>query len=204
MISGVFGLPGSGKSVFLTACAMRALQGKPMRIGGCTLHTGDYDHVLTNFPLEGADRLEWASLGRTRLRNALLLMDELQLFADSRKFKEFSENHVFWFAEHRKMHCDVIWASQTYDGVDKRIRSLTQKYYLVTPATLFSSRFSVVSPINMDIDVISGNIIEGYEMAHLMKRRLLYLPKWWNNFDTDAIIMNKNMEIEDYPLTKWK
>lgn len=204
MISGIFGLPGSGKSVFLSKCAHLALRGKPCRVGKNTLHTGDYDYILTNFDYEGTYRLDWEKLGVGKLRNALLIIDELQLFADSRQFKSFADERVFFFSEHRKMHCDVIWASQTYDGVDKKIRSLTQKYYLCTPATFFSSKFTVISPISMNIDVISGNIIEGYDLAPTLERRLCYMPKYWTQYDTDAIISHKSVEIEKYPLTKWR
>lgn len=49
MISGIFGLPGSGKSVYLAKCAKYALDGRPVRVGGHTLHHGDYDNVFTNF-----------------------------------------------------------------------------------------------------------------------------------------------------------
>ena len=60
-----------------------------------------------------------------------MLCDEIQLFADSRNFKNFGDNLKFWFSVHRKLGVDFIYATQSFDSVDKRIRSLTDRIYYV-------------------------------------------------------------------------
>ena len=108
MISGIFGLPGSGKSVYLAKCAKYALDGRPVRVGGHTLHHGDYDNVFTNFPVKGCKQLEWSRLGKVEIRNALLICDEIMMYADSRQYKNFSDDLTFFFAEHRKFNIDPL------------------------------------------------------------------------------------------------
>lgn len=201
MISGIFGLPGSGKSVFLTKAALLALAGKPCRVGPHLLHTGQYDHVITNFPVDGCKKLDWELLGIQKIENSLLICDEIMMYADSRKYKDFSSNHIFWFSQMRKAGCDFIWASQVYSDCDKRIRNLTQNFYLCKPAPIFSSKLTVVSPIVQSMDVKQGSIQEGYTLESVLKSGLIWLPRYWNAYDTNRIIGVH--ELQEIPLSEW-
>ena len=81
MVTGVFGLPGAGKSTFLAWCAFRASRGKSLRIGlgvagGVDLQSQRrYERIYSNFPLLGCYPLDWDSLGVMDYSNCLILID---------------------------------------------------------------------------------------------------------------------------------
>ena len=127
MISCLIGLPGSGKSTLLSFLAYRAIMHKSINFHGFHVQTTHYDHVFTNFPANGAYKFDFDKLGYVDYRDCCLLCDEIQLFADSRNFKEFGDNLKFWFSNHRKFRTDfktprinVIYtiSKRTYSFVD--------------------------------------------------------------------------------------
>lgn len=60
MISGVFGLPGSGKSLFLGMIAQKAVQGKNINFHGLLLGSlRTYKYVYTNFSCKGCYKLDY-------------------------------------------------------------------------------------------------------------------------------------------------
>ena len=160
MISAIFGLPGSGKSLTLSYIAYRAVNGKSINWHGLYLSTAKYARIYTNFPFEGAYKLDFETLGKADYNNCLMLIDEIQLFADSRNFKTFGDNLKYFFSMHRHDKIDIVYASQSFDNVDKRIRSLTDRLYYVDKFMLGLIR---VRQIQSYFDVSRGNINEGYQ-----------------------------------------
>lgn len=127
MVSGGFGLPGSGKSLWLARQADRALKGKRLHVGTYDLQSipgMQYDRIYTNFSFPGAFVLQFETLGLCAYENCLILIDEIMMYADSRDFKSFTPELKHFFSQHRKMHCDVIWVSQMYDDCDKKFAVL--------------------------------------------------------------------------------
>lgn len=188
MISGVFGLPGAGKSVFLCKCAYYAQKHKPFFVAGNLLHYGDYDYILTNFPCRGCYKLDPETLGKVRYKKTLFLIDEISMIADSRAFKSFSDDYRLFFTQHRKDDCDIIWCSQSYDDTDKKIRNLTSAYYWLRRSPLLGDRLSLVSPITAYVRVAQGKIESGYDLAPPIFTRPVWLPRYWHMFDTHQII----------------
>ena len=79
MISGAFGLPGSGKSLWLARQADRALHKKRLHVGTYDLQTIPgfvYDRIYTNFAFPGAYVFDWDSLGKCNYRNCPSLMSK--------------------------------------------------------------------------------------------------------------------------------
>lgn len=135
MISTIFGLPGSGKSTVLAWAADRALHGKPLEVGHfpfwrvpLTDHV-KYRRIYCNFPIAGTYMLQWDHIGKYDFSNSLILLDEITLTADSRKWKNFSDDKVYFFSMHRHYNCDVILASQAADRMDRTLRDLTAHYF---------------------------------------------------------------------------
>lgn len=160
MVSAVFGLPGAGKSLLLSWIGHRAIQGRSINVHGFSCGFFDkYARVYTNFPLEGAYKLDFDLLGIADYNHCLILIDEIQLFADSRNFKNFSEYLSNFFTQHRKDHIDLIWCSQSFKNCDLRIRSVTDKLYYIDRSWFNLIR---VRAINSYFRV-NGDIQEGYE-----------------------------------------
>lgn len=194
MISGIFGLPGAGKSLFLGMIADRAVKGKNINTHG--LFLGDvkkYDYVFTNFSCSDCYRLNYDELGIKYYHNCLILVDEIMLLSDSRNYKNFSDNLNRFYSEHRKSDCDFIYASQSYDDVDKRIRNRTQQLYYIRD---FAFNLSRVSRIDYYFDVSYGKINEGYQYASLFTDFFFFRNKYYDLIDTKEII---NFDYRDEP-----
>lgn len=90
MISNFNGVPGCGKSTMLAWVARRATlhPNKPIFLCGQQISSG-HPITFTNFPFDGAFQLDYDNLGRYNYEDALLLIDELSMYSDSRDFANF-------------------------------------------------------------------------------------------------------------------
>lgn len=114
----VVGKKGSGKSTMLTRLAYEHLR------KGWTVYTTE--------GLPGTYKIEYGDIGRFNLpANSVLLVDEVGMVWDARKYKEFPDHLRDWFKYQRHEGVKVYLFSQTFD-VDKKIRDLTDNLYLVT------------------------------------------------------------------------
>lgn len=200
MITGVFGLPGSGKSTFLCAIAQRAHEGKSLSFGGLFSHVRfgsgiKYQNVYSNFPLPNCLKLDFETLGKFNYHHCLILIDEISLFCDSRNFKSFSEDLKFFFAMHRHYKIDIVWCSQSYMDCDIKIRRITPNYYFLED---FMFDRSIIRPINQFLDVHNYSISEGYYESTFLRCALLNRKKYYTAFDS---FEKKN--LPDVPNVKW-
>lgn len=171
-------------------------------MGGRILQYGTYDHVLTNFYCEGCERFNFDDLGKVDFRNCCLICDETGISADSRNFKQFSEDAKFFFQQqNRKSGSVFIWTSQSYDSVDKRIRDLTDQYFYIRPCRLLPSVMSTVIPIDPAFDIVQGKPSTYYDFAPIHQHGHIYLPKHWNRIDTSEYIITK--ELAEPKFKKW-
>ena len=117
MITGYFGVPGCGKSTFLSQIAIKELrkikQGKSA-----------YKHVLTNFPVHGCEIVDIHDLGRFDIQNSLILFDEISMDADSRDYKNFSKSLRDFFILHRHACNDIVYFCQDYELLYQPFRNL--------------------------------------------------------------------------------
>ncbi len=208
MIVGYFGLPGSGKTTFLTMIAQREL--KRIAKG-----KSKYEFVLTNFYCEGTHRISYADLGNYDIRNCLILLDELTLDADSRAYKFFTEEKKMFFILHRHYNCDLIYFTQQWDGIDKKIRDLTSDLFYVKKAfsnvqgLLFKpfQCFSVARRIfrTLDINQYTNQIVTGYRFPTWFERffgntkQFCFRPKWYKFFDSWEILY----ELPEFEICPW-
>lgn len=186
MISGIFGLPGSGKSLFLGMIAQRAVHGKNINFHGLSL--GDlrkYKYVYTNFSCEGCYKLEYDKLGVYNYEDCLILVDEIMLLSDSRNYKNFTENLKFFYSEHRKARCDFIYASQGYKDVDLKIRQRTEQFYYVERSYF---EFSRIRRIDFFFDIVNYDIKDGYIFAPLATDFFFWRPHYYENIDSYELI----------------
>lgn len=191
MVSGGFGLPGSGKSLWLARQAKRALEGKPLKVGSYSLQSEygqKYDRIYTNFEFKGAYKLHFDTLGKCNYQNCLFLCDEIMMYADSRDFKSFTLELKQFFSQHRKGHNDFIWTSQMYDDCDKKIRGITDKFYYIRHSWL--PGFSEVLPIESFFDIKDGQIRSGQQFARRINRDLYRRKPLFDLVDSYQIIGN--------------
>lgn len=175
----VFGLPGEGKTTFLTKCARMWLSGKRF------LGIPPSDRVFTSFYCPGCFKLEWENLGVYELQNANILIDEIMLYCDNRNWKEFSDNLKIFFSMARHWNVNVIMCSQSWRDCDLKIRNLVDKFYLIQKSKLFPS-ISFVKPIIKKFNVYHDSIIDTYELGAPLEWSIVYRPRYYQYFDTYA------------------
>lgn len=198
MVTGYFGLPGSGKTTFLTMIAQKEL--KLIKKG-----KSKYKRIFCNFYCEGCFELKFEYLGTKLIEDSLILIDEITLFADSRDFAKFSQKTKEFFLLHRHYGCDIIYFTQHYNNVDKKIRDITFDLFFVRP-TIFS--LSVASRIfrTLDIQEQTHEIVNGYRFAVLFDmfkpgklKQFCFRPRWYKYFDS----FEANRNLPAVPLHKY-
>ena len=117
MISFVMGLPGAGKTTFLTWACIRALADKSLDVGHFSYKRplGDvrhYKRVFSNIPIDGTYKLDFEMLGKYEYDDSLLVIDEAGSLADSRNWKAFDNDLRDFINMHRHYHCEQIIMSQ--------------------------------------------------------------------------------------------
>lgn len=188
MISGFFGLPGVGKTSFLAKIAF--LENRRIRRG-----KSSYTKVYTNFWCDGCFRFNFRDLGRYDISNALILIDEISLEADSRDFKSFSAQLKQFFVLHRHYNCDIVYFTQQYDGLDKKIRDLTFDLWAVKKLGPWTMARRIYRTLDINDD--SHEIVQGYRFPNFFESVLSFLfpylfhvrhwcfrPRYYKYFDS--------------------
>lgn len=166
MISCYFGLPGVGKSTFLAKIAQKEL--KRIKKGKSV-----YKRVFTNFPVKGCYELNFKNLGIFDYSYSLVLIDEITLDADNRQFKSFPVHVRDLFILHRKHHMDIIYFTQNWNAVDKKIRDLTATLYYLKRLSHFTVGVRVFR--NFDINKYSSEMVFGYRFPNTWERIKSYI-----------------------------
>lgn len=75
MVSCFVGLPGSGKSTLLSYLAFLAINGEKINRRNLHISTvSHYDHVFTNFPTNGAYKLDFEQLGLSSYNDSMIFV----------------------------------------------------------------------------------------------------------------------------------
>lgn len=185
MVSLFFGLPGSGKTTIMTQIALKWSKK--------TRYKNIYCNVKIAVP--GVTYIDNDCIGKYCLRDCLLLIDEATLFADSRAFKSFSKDKLQYFLEHRHYRADIYLFTQQWDGVDRKIRVITDRvYYVYKPlftghwiSKYYRIPYGIIIPDKKDGGSNLGEIIQGYCKPPFLVRLLatkVYRPKYYKYFDS--------------------
>lgn len=186
MITGFFGVPGCGKSTFLTKIAVKEL--KKIQKG-----KSRYKHILTNFPVYGCEQVTINDLGRYDITYSLILFDEISMDADSRDYKNFSKSLRDFFILHRHAYNDIIYFCQDYEKVDKTIRNLTfDLWYIKSSVFPILHHFSFAKRIyrNININEFTSELSLGYRFAKMSEiiftssKKVCFRPFYYKYFDS--------------------
>lgn len=184
-ISLYFGLPGCGKTTMMTANALKAVRSKKYKNVYCNVHIA----------VDGVTYIDNDCIGKYDLSDCLLLIDEATLFADSRDHKNFDKGRLTWFLEHRHFRADVQLFTQQWDGLDRKIRVITDRVYYVYKGPLLGRWFTrcyrvpygIIIPDPKNSTEKLGEIIQGYCKPNLLVRLFspwLYRPRYYKYFDS--------------------
>lgn len=164
-----FGVPGSGKTTFAAYLAKKRL-----KKGG---------KVLSNVNIKGTYEVEKSDIGHYMIKDCLLLIDEAGVDYNNRNYKKFTDDEVYFYKYHRHYNVDIAIFSQGYDDMDKKLRTLATKYYIVK-RSIFPG-FITRKLINkrLGIDKNTKQIIDEYGFA-ILGTKWIYCPKLWKMFNS--------------------
>lgn len=180
-----FGLPGAGKTTMMCHLMLKATRKRKYQYVYC--------NVRNSIP--GVTYIDNECIGQYDLHDALICIDEATLFADSRDFKNFGKDRLTYFLEHRHYNVDIILFTQQWDGVDRKIRVITDRVYYVYKG-LFSGHwftrcyrvpYGIIIPDPKNAGEKLGEIVQGYAKPNIIARILspwLYRPKYYGYFDS--------------------
>lgn len=184
-VSLYFGLPGAGKTTMMCYIMRKSIRSKR--------YENVYSNVHTTLP--GVTYIDNDYVGRYDIRNALLCIDEATLFADNRSHKNFPPHLVSFFLLHRHYNVDIVLFTQQWDGVDKKIRVITDRVYYVYKG-LFTGRFitrayrvpyGIIIPDRKDDTSKLGEIVQGYCKPNILLRLFgpwVFRPCYYKYFDS--------------------
>lgn len=186
-VSLYFGLPGAGKTTLMCYKAIKGLKSKRYR--------NVYGNV--RMMIDGYTYIDNDCIGQYDLSDCLLLIDEATLFADSRAYKSFGKDKLEYFLEHRHYNADICLFTQQWDGVDRKIRVITDRVYYVYKGFFLGHWFSTFYRIPYGIIIPDphkdksseklGEIVQGYCKPNLLVRLFspkLYRPRYYKYFDS--------------------
>lgn len=187
----VVGKKGSGKSTMLTRLAYE--------------HIRDGWTVYTTEGLPGTYKIDYTDIGKYNLpAGSCLLVDEVGMVWDNRKYKDFPDHLRDWFKYQRHEGVKVYLFSQTFD-VDKKIRDLTDNMYLVSNKLrvfAYAKRIikvpdlikpSAEGPARLD-DVLKFDSLLWFWCG---SRMLTFIPRYAKLFNSHERL---GLPVKDFPL----
>lgn len=182
ILSIYFGVPGSGKTTFAAWLTKRDL-----RHGG---------KVWSNVPITGAYNLDpKEDIGQYMICNGRVIIDEAGIEYNNRDFKKFSEESLYFYKYHRHYELAIDIFSQGFDDMDKKLRTLAQRLYVVKKSILpwFVYRRRIRKKVG--VNEYTKDIIDEYEFVPF-SRRYIFAPLVWKSFNT---ISRKQLIERDWP-----
>lgn len=188
MIKLYFGLPGCGKTTLMTATAIKEIRRKKYKNVYCNI----------NLNINGLIYIENEDIGMYNIEDGLLLIDEATLWADSRDYKNMDYNTLSYILQHRHYNVDIMLFTQQWDGVDRKIRVITDRVYYMYKGKILGHWFTnyyripygiiIPDPNKKQSGEKLGEIIQGYCKPSLFYRLLFtkrfFRPIYYKYFDS--------------------
>lgn len=187
MVIRCFGLPRCGKTTTLSMMALQAVQ------------SGKYEHVYANVHLTipGVTWIPFKEVfGKYELENCIYFVDEATLNAGDRDWKSFGEDKIAYIMEHGHHKCNLVFFSQDADGIDKKIRDVTEEVYYIYKTKFWGKWFTRVVKVpygivwpngKNDNGETAGRILMGYIKPPFLNRlfaRVVRRSKYYHYFDS--------------------
>lgn len=197
MIKGYFGTPGVGKSTNLVKIARKEQRRLKKR----------YEHIYTvNIDIKGCERITKEDFEKYKFNNAIILWDEITLDYDNRDFKKFSEEAKQSWLLHRHMGIDIIYTTQNFENVDKKIRDLTiELWYMEKSVIPIFKHFTTSKRIyrKININEYNSELTLGYRFCNMIESffvknfEITWRKKYYKYFDSfDELQLKEREEYE--------
>ena len=199
MIKGYFGVPGCGKSTTLV---------KEYR-----KNRRKYKNIYSvNIEIKGVKQITKEDFEKYKFPNSLILWDEITLDYDNRAFKSFSNQAKEAWLLHRHFGTDIIYCTQNYENVDKKIRDLTlELWYMQKSVVWFLKGFTTCKRIyrNININENTADLTLGYRFCNLIESffvsnfKIIWRRLYYKYFDSwDELSMKERIDYEESNIHK--
>lgn len=188
-----FGVPRSGKSTVLTKIARRELKRKT------------YKHIYTvNIDIKGCKRITKQDFEKYKFFDSLILWDEITLDYDNRGFKFFSDEAKESFILHGHFGNDIIYATQNFELVDKKIRDLTlELWYMSKSVVPLLREFTISRRIYRQININehTSDLTLGYRFCNAIERlfvsntKFVFRRKYYKYFNSFDELQMEGREV---------
>lgn len=192
MIDFYFGLPRCGKTTYLVKLALK--ESRLIKKG-----KSRYKRILTNFGTVNIPfcyQIPFSAIGKYDVADSLIIIDESSIECDNRDWKNLSKDFINFMMLHGHYNTRFVFASQSYNGYDKKLRSITDNVYYITKKGVFGLWFSRVLRIPYGIIIPDkkdnagskfGEICEGYCKPSFFLRLFaprIFRPRYYRYFDS--------------------
>ena len=207
MINVITGLPGSGKTLWLAKTAREYLKAGYSVASNIKFNDPRIICSTKNEPLSVLMEL-------LNSENRILILDELQLFINSRNWEALPLSVQYRLQQHRKFGLHIIGAVQNFKRLDVIARELVQHYYEVRKiySNVSDDPQKIAKPKPYPKIPFGLFWVSEYfpEDAELKRRRILSNHFFWlrkrdySMFDTKSVIaldlVNLEKDIEYVPM----
>lgn len=207
MITGLFGVPGCGKTTFATKIAQSDIRHQSWSPFLARLkRVKQYKHIYTNFECEGCEKIVWDDLKKYKTYDSHIILDELILDADNRNFQQFDPRIRDFLVYHRHLGNDITYLTQAFDKVDAKIRALTQDLWYIEKSVIpLLCEFSVARRIyrTIAINELTSDLVMGYRFCNFLELlfarnvqivfRMLYYKKF-DSFEEGPLLDRDEFE----------
>ncbi len=171
ILSVYFGVPGSGKSTFAAWLAKNDIK---------------HNHkVYSNVPIKGTYQLEpKTDLGTYFISDARIIIDEAGLEFNNRDFKSFTHANTYFFKYHRHYQTAVDIFSQSFDDMDKKIRCLAQRMFVVKRSFIPYFFVRIEMRKKVGINEMTKEPCDEWFWVKPFGKKWIFAPAVWKMFNT--------------------
>lgn len=208
-----FGVPGSGKTTFATWLTRQTLRESWVvrlckrfpknRLCQWILKSKRLRHPLpvwSNVPITGAYKLDPQSdIGHYMICDGKVIIDEAGLEYNSRFFKTFPPEAIYFYKYHRHYGTSIDVFSQSHDDMDLTLRRLAQAYYVISKSVIpFFVTMRLIRR-KVGVDPQTHQIVDIYSMGlPLLDTRRIFSPVLWKYFNSYS-----RKELPEKEWEKW-
>ena len=127
--------------------------------------------------------------------------------ADNREYKTFSKDLRDFFILHRHLNCDIIYVTQNFENVDKKIRDLTSElWYMQKSVVPLLRGFTTAKRIyrNININEHTSELTLGYRFCNLIESffvsnfNIIWRRKYYKYYDSwDELSLKERSNYEE-------
>lgn len=209
MITGIGGLPGSGKSYLALEHIYDSLyKGKVVytNMRNISIHKMAWSlHRSTGIArarfldrIRFIDTWEMGEIWKKNVINCEVVLDEVMVAWLGRDWAKMDRNIINWFSQHRKMRVNFTYIAQSLDKVDSTLKSMTQRFIYMRNTAFW--KFSIFRLPQMFLAIHFAE-----DNKNILKREwIIPIKKFYNFYDSWAIFPSKKpaeegSNIIDFP-----